>query len=135
MKKEILDFEEALFLKSSNPAVTYAAAEHQGCLFWITCKQLKLLRKASCLQVIENLAPFVVRWRQCDIRIDAKMTKGLSFINCKINCLLTLCNVFVFCFRITYHLLDHHVKTWIPTMKSPWILVQLQPLGKNALTK
>ena len=26
MKKEILDFEEALFLESSNPAVTYAAA-------------------------------------------------------------------------------------------------------------
>ena len=29
------------------PAVTYAAAEHQGHSFWITCKRLKLLRKAS----------------------------------------------------------------------------------------
>ena len=52
-----------------NPAVTYAAAEHQGCLFWITCKWLKLLRKASCLQVIQNSAPYVVRRRQCDIWI------------------------------------------------------------------
>ena len=30
----------------SDPALTYAAAKHQGRLFWITCKQLKLLRKA-----------------------------------------------------------------------------------------
>ena len=48
-------------------AVTYAAAEHQGRLFWITCKPLKLLRKASCLQVIQNSAPSVVQRRQCDI--------------------------------------------------------------------
>ena len=27
-----------------NPAVTYATALHQGRLFWITCKRLKLLR-------------------------------------------------------------------------------------------
>ena len=53
----------------SNPAVTYATAEHQGRLFWITCKRLKLLRKASHLQVIQNSAPSVVRRRQCDIRI------------------------------------------------------------------
>ena len=51
------------------PAVTYAAAEHQGRLFWITCKRLKLLRKASHLQVIQNSVPSVVRQHQCDIRI------------------------------------------------------------------
>jgi hypothetical protein len=39
-----------------------------GCLFWITCKRLKLLRKASHLQVIQNSAPSVVRRRQCDIQ-------------------------------------------------------------------
>ena len=47
-------------LKFHHPAVIYAAAEHQGCLFWITCKRLNLLRKASCLQLIQNLAPSVV---------------------------------------------------------------------------
>ena len=35
-----------------HPAVTYVAVEHQGHLFWITCKWLKLLRKSSRLQVI-----------------------------------------------------------------------------------
>ena len=39
-----------------NPAVTYAAAEHQGLLFWI--KRLKLLRKANRLQVIQNKRPW-----------------------------------------------------------------------------
>ena len=53
----------------SKPAVTYAAAKHQGCLFWIICKWLKLLRKASCLQVIQNSVPSVVRQCQCDIWI------------------------------------------------------------------
>ena len=53
----------------NNPAVTYAADKHQGRLFWITCKRLKQLRKASCLQVIQNLAPSVVRHCQCDIEI------------------------------------------------------------------
>jgi hypothetical protein len=37
-------------------------------------KWLKLLRKASRLQVIQNSAPSIVRWRQCDIRI-ALLTK------------------------------------------------------------
>jgi len=55
------------FVKVYSPAVTYAAAEHQGHLFWITCKWLKLLRKASHLQVIQNSAPSVVRRCQCDI--------------------------------------------------------------------
>ena len=46
-----------------NPAVTYAAAEHQGPLFWISCKRLKLLRKAGSLQLIQNSAPSVAGWR------------------------------------------------------------------------
>ena len=51
-------------------AVTYAAAKHQGHLFWITCKWLKLLRKAGCLQLIQNSAPSVARRCQRDIRIE-----------------------------------------------------------------
>ena len=63
-----------LFIYSlqKNPAVTYAATQHQGRLFWITYKWLKLLRKASCLQVIQNSAPSVVWQRQCDIWISCK---------------------------------------------------------------
>ena len=52
-----------------NPAVTYAAAEHQEHLFWITCKRLKLLRKAGCLQLIQNSVTSVARRGQCCIRI------------------------------------------------------------------
>ena len=48
-----------------HPAVTYAAAEHQGFLFWITCKWLKLLRKAGRFQLIQNSAPSVAGRRQC----------------------------------------------------------------------
>ena len=51
------------------PAVTYAATQHQGRLFWITCKRLNILREASCLQVIQNSTPSVAGWQQCDIRI------------------------------------------------------------------
>ena len=40
-----------------------------GAEFWITCKRLKLLRKAGRLQSIQNSAPSTIRWRQCDIRI------------------------------------------------------------------
>ena len=56
-----------------NPAVTYAAFEYQGRLFWITCRRLKLLRKASRLQMIQNLTPSTILVRQCDIRIDRKV--------------------------------------------------------------
>ena len=55
---------------AANPAVTYAATEHQGCSFWITHKQLKLMRKAGSLQLIQNSAPSVAGWHQCCIRID-----------------------------------------------------------------
>ena len=79
-----------------NPAVTYAAAEHQGRLFWITCKRLKLLRKTSHLQVIQNSPPSVVRRRQCDIRID---------IFCKMSCEIIEVEKFPCDFRKTFILM------------------------------
>ena len=52
-----------------HPAVTYVTAQHQGRLFWITCKRLKILRKAGRLQLILNLAPSVTGRRQCCIQM------------------------------------------------------------------
>ena len=40
-----------------------------GTKFWITCKGLKLLRKAVHLQLIQNLAPSTIVWHHCDIRM------------------------------------------------------------------
>ena len=40
-----------------------------GAEFQITCKRLKLRRKAGRLQLIQNLAQSTILWRQCDIRI------------------------------------------------------------------
>ena len=40
----------------------------EGVEFW-RCRQLKLLKKASRLQLVQNSALSVARWRQCDIRI------------------------------------------------------------------
>ena len=39
--------------------------------FRITCKQLKLQRKAGRLQIIQNSEPSTILWRQCGIRIQA----------------------------------------------------------------
>ena len=58
--------------KHSYPAVTYAAFQHQGYLFWITCKRPKLLRKAGRLQLIQNSTPSVAGMRQCCIRMWLK---------------------------------------------------------------
>ena len=44
-------------------------SQHQGRLFWITCNRPKLLRKAGCLQLIQNSTPSVALMRQCCIRI------------------------------------------------------------------
>ena len=54
----------------SNPAVTYATFQHQGRLFWITCKRLELLWKAGRLQLIQSSTPSVALMRQCCIRMD-----------------------------------------------------------------
>ena len=40
-----------------------------GVKFWITCKPLKLLRKAGQLQLIQDSAPSTILLCQCDIRI------------------------------------------------------------------
>ena len=45
----------------------------EGGEFWISCKWLKLLRKAGRLQLIQNAAFSVARQRQCDIRIVEKL--------------------------------------------------------------
>ena len=37
-----------------------------GAEFRITCKRLKLLRKAGCLQLIQNSAPSTIVWHQCE---------------------------------------------------------------------
>ena len=41
-----------------------------GAEFWISCKRLKALRKASQSQLIKCLAPSTICWPQCDIRIN-----------------------------------------------------------------
>ena len=63
-----------------NPAVTYAAFQHQGRLFWITCNRPKLLRKAGRLQLIQNSTPSVALMRQCCIRIEKFKFVGLVWI-------------------------------------------------------
>ena len=47
----------------------------EGAEFWISCKRLKLLRKAGRLQLIQNSAPSVTWWRQCDILIQLYSVK------------------------------------------------------------
>jgi hypothetical protein len=41
--------------------------------FWISYYWLRLFRKASCLQLIQNLAPSTTVWEQHDIQIDIKI--------------------------------------------------------------
>ena len=45
----------------------------EGAEFWISCKWLKLLRKAGVLQLIQNSAPSVAQRRQCDIWIWSRI--------------------------------------------------------------
>ena len=56
-----------------HPAVTYAASQHQGRLFWIVCKRPAFLSCFSRLKTIQNLAPSAAGMRQCDIRIANKL--------------------------------------------------------------
>ena len=44
----------------------------------VNCKRLKILRKAGCLQLIQNSAPSVTRRRQCDIRIEGQCINHVS---------------------------------------------------------
>ena len=47
---------------------------HNGAKFWITYVVVRLLRKASRWQLIQNSAPSTIVWRQCDIRIVLRST-------------------------------------------------------------
>ena len=44
----------------------------EGAEFRISCKRPAFLSNFSRLQLIQNSAPSVTRWRQCDIRIHAR---------------------------------------------------------------
>ena len=83
------------------PAFTYGTAEHQGCLFWITYKWLKVLRKASHLQIIQNSAPSVAGRYQCCIRIIPQLKSGLGFtvwsIFCETSSIPSLVSLLAFC--------------------------------------
>ena len=71
-----------------NPAVTYAASQPQGRLFWIVFKRPAFLSSFSCLQLIQNSAPSVAGMRQCDIRIDLIIkVRRLEHLLCKKWCL------------------------------------------------
>ena len=59
----------AFEIPQNYPAVTYAASQHQGRLFWIVCKWPAFLSSFSWLQLIQNSVPSVAGIRQCDIRI------------------------------------------------------------------
>ena len=55
----------------------------EGAEFWISCKALKLLRKAGRLQLIQNSAPSVARRRQFDVRIvpiEKSLSAGSSLV-------------------------------------------------------
>ena len=52
-----------------------------GTDFSINCQQLSLLKKACCWQLIQNLAPSAIVWRQCDIRTDTVLSCNSTSIN------------------------------------------------------
>ena len=60
---------ENIFKGCCNSDVTLSPHDgRDGPEFWISCQWLKLLRKASHWQLIQNPAPSTIVWRQCDIR-------------------------------------------------------------------
>jgi hypothetical protein len=76
-----------------NPAVTYAASQHQGRLFWIVCKRPAFLSSFSRLKLIQNSAPSVAGMRQCDIRMSqctkyACLGRAVDTCQCKPNILV-----------------------------------------------
>ena len=50
-----------------------------GAEFWISCKQPTFLSSFSPLQIIQNLAPSTIVWRQWNIQIPKQLV-----LNCKI---------------------------------------------------
>ena len=87
-----------------------------GAKFWIIWKRLKLLRKAGHLQLIQNSAPSIIMWRQCDIWIfcfwksfsnpKLRRVAGLSFKNIK-HC------------QTKFYILSSFTYTLIPYSSSP----------------
>ena len=47
--------------------------------FWISCKRPAFLGSFNHLQVIQNLAPSTIMWRQCDIRIGQSLGQGRNY--------------------------------------------------------
>ena len=47
--------------------------------FWISCKRPAFLSSFSPLQVIQNLAPSTIMWRQCDIGINKQFHPACLF--------------------------------------------------------
>ena len=74
-----------------------------GAEFWISCKWLKPLRKASQWQLIQCSAPSTICWCQCDIRIgcaiwyvDFRYCYDSSNCNNEICTLIIKCGNYVF---------------------------------------
>ena len=59
-----------IFSTNSDVTLMLLSAVVDGSEFWINCQQLKLLRKAYCLQLIQSSAPSTIMWCQSDIRIS-----------------------------------------------------------------
>ena len=68
--RKALKWKKLQLIEDVHPAVTYAASQHQGRLFWIVCKRPSFLSSFSRLQLIQNSAPSVAGMRQCDIRMQ-----------------------------------------------------------------
>ena len=79
-----------------------------GADFWISCKWLKALKKASQWQLIKCSAPSTICWRQCDIRISMwqkKMNTHCTVICIKVKFAVTLIDgiyTFFFCRRVQF---------------------------------
>ena len=51
-----------------------------GAIFWISFHRLKLLRKASCWELIQNLASYTIVWRRCTLNKKSKNLKNGHFL-------------------------------------------------------
>ena len=58
-----------------------------GAELWTSCQQLRILRKAIHWQPIQNLVPFTIVWRQCDIWIghDCRWHESATCWKSKVN--------------------------------------------------
>ena len=73
-------FSEYMNFKMDVPSIWMSQWHHtmvDGDEFWIDFQQLRILRKASHWQLIQNSAPFTIVWCKCDIWIN----EFASFLN------------------------------------------------------